>query len=97
MSKRNVGKFVALGLALATVVALPMSASARGWYGGGGWHGGGYYGGGYYRGGGCCYRGGYSQVSLPVPWLARLSITRRRRQWSTPRALWSIRTSRRRS
>jgi hypothetical protein len=54
MYKRNVGKFVAIGLALATAAAVPVGASAAPW----GYHGGGYYHGGYYRGGPCCYRGG---------------------------------------
>jgi hypothetical protein len=57
MSKRNFGKCMAIGLAVAAAVAMPLSASAQGWHGGGyrgggyGYHGGGYYHGGYYRGG----------------------------------------------
>lgn len=48
------GKLAALGLAVATAVAMPLSASARGWGGGHGYHGGyhGYHGGYYGHGGG---------------------------------------------
>lgn len=62
MSKRNVGKFLAIGMAVTAAVAMPLSASAHGWGRGGygypgGYHGG-YYHGGYYHGG--YYRhGGY--------------------------------------
>ncbi|KZC25665.1 hypothetical protein RHOFW510R12_11395 [Rhodanobacter sp. FW510-R12] len=51
------GKLAAIGLAVAAVMAMPLSASAhdhgdRGWHGGG-WHGGYHdYDGGYYRHGG---------------------------------------------
>ena len=59
MTKRFVGKWLAIGLAVAATVAMPISASANGWgrggYGGGYYHGGyGYHGGGYYNNG-CCY------------------------------------------
>jgi hypothetical protein len=53
----NAGKLAAISLAVAATVAMPLSASARGWGGHGyygGYHGyhGGYYGhGGYWRGG----------------------------------------------
>jgi hypothetical protein len=56
MSKRfsGAGKLAAISLAVAAAVAMPLSASARGWGGhGGGYHGGGYHGG--YHG----YHGGY--------------------------------------
>jgi hypothetical protein len=58
MSKRfsKAGKWAAISLAVAAAVAVPLSASARGWGGHGGYHGyrGGYHGyhGGYYRHGG---------------------------------------------
>ena len=66
MIKRKVGKFLAIGLAVAAAAVVPLSASAHdGWghgggWGRGGWHGGGYHG-GYYRHGGGYYRhgGGY--------------------------------------
>ena len=70
MSKRNVGKWMAIGLAVAAAVAMPLSASAHdhdGWgHGGGwghhGWHDGGWgrggYHGGYYRHGGGYWSGG---------------------------------------
>lgn len=64
MNKRfsGTGKMAAIALAVAAVVAMPLSASARGWGGGGhGYHGGGYHGGyhgGYYGGHGY-YGGGY--------------------------------------
>ncbi|MBB5358473.1 hypothetical protein HDE76_001679 [Rhodanobacter sp. ANJX3] len=53
----NASKMLALGLAVTAAVAMPLSASARGWggYGGGygGYHGGygGYHRGGYWSGG----------------------------------------------
>ncbi|HEY8683126.1 MAG TPA: hypothetical protein VIM06_08140 [Rhodanobacter sp.] len=59
MTKRfsNVGKLAVLGLAIAATVAMPLSASARGWGGhGGGYHGG--YHGGYYGHGGGHWSGG---------------------------------------
>lgn len=58
MTKRFSGaKILAVSLALAGMVAAPLTASAHGWggyRGGYGYHGGyhGYYGGGYHRGGG---------------------------------------------
>lgn len=56
---RSAGKFAAISLALAAAVALPLSASARGW-GGHDYHGG-YHGGyhGHYDGGRHGYYGGY--------------------------------------
>jgi hypothetical protein len=63
MNKRfsGTGKMAAIALAVAAVVAMPLSASARGWggHGGGhGYHGGGYHG-SYYGGHGGYYGGGY--------------------------------------
>ena len=63
---RGAGKFAAISLALAAAVAMPLSASARGWGGHGGhggyhgaYHGGGHgYYGGNYRGGGGYWHGG---------------------------------------
>ena len=50
MTKRFSGaKLIAVGLALAGMVAAPLTASAHGWGGGYGYRGG--YHGGYYRGG----------------------------------------------
>lgn len=51
------GKLAVLSLAMASALAMPLGASARGWGGGHGYHGGGhgYYGGGHYYGG----HGGY--------------------------------------
>jgi hypothetical protein len=57
MLKRSVGKMVAVGLAIAGAVAVPVGALAHPW-GGPGWHGGYGYHGGYYRGG-YGYHGGY--------------------------------------
>ena len=53
---RGVGKFAAISLALAAAVAMPLSASARGWGGHGGYHGG--YHGSYHGGNHGSYRGG---------------------------------------
>ena len=56
MTKRNVGKFLAIGLAVAAAAAMPFGASAHGWGHGGGWHHGwdhdGWRHGGYERHGG---------------------------------------------
>ena len=52
----SASKLLALGLCAAAAVAMPLSASAHGW-GGGGYHGGGY--GGGWRGGDGGWRGGY--------------------------------------
>ena len=67
MSKRfgGAGKLAVLALAVAAAVAMPLSASARGWGGHGGGHGGyhgsyhgGYHGGGRYYGHGGHWSGG---------------------------------------
>ncbi|MDO1529962.1 hypothetical protein QMK61_14070 [Fulvimonas sp. R45] len=56
MSKRNLGKWMAIGLGLTAAVAMPLGASAHGW--GHGWGHGGYHH-GYYRGGGYYHHRGY--------------------------------------
>lgn len=53
------GKWSLIGLAVATAVAMPLSASARGHGYGGGYHGGGYH--GSYQGRGYYGHGGYSR------------------------------------
>ena len=58
MSKRNVGKFLAIGMAVVAAVAMPLSASAHGWDHDGGWHHGGWDHDGW-RHGGDYHRGGY--------------------------------------
>ncbi|GGY16750.1 hypothetical protein GCM10008098_05170 [Rhodanobacter panaciterrae] len=61
MTKRfsSASKLAAISLAVAAAVAMPLSASARGWGGhGGGWGHGGSYHGGYYGHGGGHWSGG---------------------------------------
>lgn len=69
------GKFVAIGLAMAAAVAMPLSASARGWggHGGHGYHGG-YHHGGYSHGyhGGHYRHGGYWRGGR---WIAGAIVT----------------------
>jgi len=81
MTKRfsGAGKLLALGLAVAATVAMPLSASARGW--GGGYHGGyhGYH--GYYRGGGHWFGGRWIAGALltgAVVGLVGSALARRR-------------------
>lgn len=54
MTKRKIGKILAISLAVAAAAAMPLAASAHGWDHDGGWHHG-WNGGGYYHHGG----GGY--------------------------------------
>jgi len=70
MTIQGAGKFAAISLALAAAVAMPLSASARGWGGQG--HHGGYYGGhhGYY--GGHYGHGGYWRGGR---WIAGAIVT----------------------
>jgi hypothetical protein len=77
MTKRfsGAGKLAAIGLAVAAAVAMPLSASARGWGGGHGHYGGhhGFYGsyGGYHHGG---YRHGGGHWS-GGRWIAGAIVT----------------------